>query len=169
MEMEQLLFGLFLVRPLSSPTWIQGNPSSSYSHPAHTITLKDSYALYYFLRPMLRGKNTGIVSLWIHQTRSEGLRGYRYCFYRWTNYTLFEAWYLIKPELSYVYMSQVQSSSVTQSCPTLCDPMNHKMPGLPVHHLPGASVRNPASDKVMRKEADIRKACSDFRGPSGNS
>ena len=35
--------------------------------------------------------------------------------------------------------------------------------------LPGASVRNPARDKVMRKEADIRKACSDFRGPSGNS
>ena len=23
---------------------------------------------------------------------------------------------------------------VTQSCPTLCDPMNHSMPGLPVHH-----------------------------------
>ena len=21
-----------------------------------------------------------------------------------------------------------------QSCPTLCDPMNHSMPGLPVHH-----------------------------------
>ena len=25
-------------------------------------------------------------------------------------------------------------SSVTQSCPTLCDPMNLSMPGLPVHH-----------------------------------
>ena len=28
----------------------------------------------------------------------------------------------------------VQFSSVTQSCPTLCHPMNHSMPGLPVHH-----------------------------------
>ena len=28
----------------------------------------------------------------------------------------------------------VQSSSVTQSCPTLCDPMNRSMPGLPVHN-----------------------------------
>ena len=28
----------------------------------------------------------------------------------------------------------VQFSSVTQSCPTLCDPMNHSMPGFPVHH-----------------------------------
>ena len=25
-------------------------------------------------------------------------------------------------------------SSVTQSCPTLCDPMNHSTPSLPVHH-----------------------------------
>ena len=23
---------------------------------------------------------------------------------------------------------------VAQSCPTLCDPMNHSTPGLPVHH-----------------------------------
>ena len=27
-----------------------------------------------------------------------------------------------------------QFSSVTQSCPTLCDPMNHSTPGLPVYH-----------------------------------
>ena len=30
--------------------------------------------------------------------------------------------------------SSVQFSSVTQSCPTLCDPMNHSTPGLPVYH-----------------------------------
>ena len=27
-----------------------------------------------------------------------------------------------------------QFISVAQSCPTLCDPMNHSTPGLPVHH-----------------------------------
>ena len=27
-----------------------------------------------------------------------------------------------------------QFSSVAQTCPTLCDPMNRSMPGLPVHH-----------------------------------
>ena len=27
-----------------------------------------------------------------------------------------------------------QFSSVAQSCPTLCDPMNRSMPGLPTHH-----------------------------------
>ena len=31
-------------------------------------------------------------------------------------------------------MSSVQFSSVTQICLTLCDPMNHSTPGLPVHH-----------------------------------
>ena len=30
--------------------------------------------------------------------------------------------------------SSIQFSSVTQSCPTLCDPMDCSMPGLPVHH-----------------------------------
>ena len=32
--------------------------------------------------------------------------------------------------------ASVQFSSVTQSCLTLCDPMNRSMPGLPVHHQP---------------------------------
>ena len=35
------------------------------------------------------------------------------------------------PDLTDIY---VQFSSVAQSCPTLCDPMNCSMPGLPVHH-----------------------------------
>ena len=33
-----------------------------------------------------------------------------------------------------IYMCSIQFSSVAQSCPTLCDPMNHNTPGLPVHH-----------------------------------
>ena len=31
-------------------------------------------------------------------------------------------------------LNPVQFSSVAQSCLTLCDPMNHSTPGLPVHH-----------------------------------
>ena len=30
--------------------------------------------------------------------------------------------------------NSVQFSSVTQSCPTLCNPMNRSTPGFPVHH-----------------------------------
>ena len=37
-------------------------------------------------------------------------------------------WYTYTMEYS------VQFSSVAQSCPTLCNPMNHSTPGLPVHH-----------------------------------
>ena len=33
-----------------------------------------------------------------------------------------------------VCMVSLQFSSVAQSCPTLCDPMNRSTPGLPVHH-----------------------------------
>ena len=35
---------------------------------------------------------------------------------------------------SFSKMSSVQFSSVAQSCPTLCNPMNCSTPGLPVHH-----------------------------------
>jgi len=31
-------------------------------------------------------------------------------------------------------LASFQFSSVAQSCPPLCDPMNRSMPGLPVHH-----------------------------------
>ena len=31
-------------------------------------------------------------------------------------------------------LTSFQFSSVAQSCPTLCNPMNHSMPGLPIHH-----------------------------------
>ena len=33
-----------------------------------------------------------------------------------------------------VLTTTIQFSSVAQSCPTLCNPMNRSMPGLPVHH-----------------------------------
>ena len=36
--------------------------------------------------------------------------------------------------LTTVTLLNVQFSSVAQSCPTLCDPMNCSTPGLPVHH-----------------------------------
>ena len=46
-------------------------------------------------------------------------------------------------------ISSVQFSSFAQSCPTLCDPMNHSTPGLLVHHqFPGFShtrVHHPLS------------------------
>ena len=36
----------------------------------------------------------------------------------------------------FIPIRSYQIRSVAQSCPTLCDPMNHSTPGLPVHHQP---------------------------------
>ena len=42
--------------------------------------------------------------------------------------------------------NSVQFSSVAQSCLTLCDPMNHRMPGLPVHNqLPESTQIHPSN------------------------
>ena len=45
--------------------------------------------------------------------------------------------------------SSVQFSSVTQSCPTLCDPKNHSTPGLPVHHISWSSLKLTSIESVM--------------------
>ena len=42
--------------------------------------------------------------------------------------------WLLESRLPGEVFCSVQFSSVTQSCPTLCNPMNCSMPGLPVHH-----------------------------------
>ena len=44
--------------------------------------------------------------------------------------------YIIGDERVSVFFTQIQFSSVGQSCPTLCDPMNRSTPGLPVHSSP---------------------------------
>ena len=43
-----------------------------------------------------------------------------------------------------------QFSSVAQSCPTLCDPMNRSTPGLPVHHkLLEFTLYSPTKDNTL--------------------
>ena len=53
---------------------------------------------------------------------------------RWPNYWHFS--FSISPsnEYSELIAFQFSFSSVTQLCLTLCDPMDHSTPGLPVHH-----------------------------------
>ena len=50
------------------------------------------------------------------------------------------------------HSSKEDISSVAQSCPTLCHPMNHSTPGLPVHHqLPEFTQTHvhPVSDAIQ--------------------
>ena len=52
-----------------------------------------------------------------------------------------QRWKLLeKNRVLYEFTSQ-SVSSVTQSCPALCDPMNHSTPGLPVHHQLPESIQ----------------------------
>ena len=41
---------------------------------------------------------------------------------------------ILEREVKWTFSSVQFISVVAQSCPTLCDPMNLSMPGLPVHH-----------------------------------
>ena len=49
-----------------------------------------------------------------------------------TGYSIALFWHWIG--ISNLTCPSDQIRSVAQSCPTLCDPMNHSTPGLPVHH-----------------------------------
>ena len=62
-----------------------------------------------------------------------------------------------KPRLN--HLSSVQFSSVAQSCPTLCDPMNLSTPGLPVHHqLPEFTQTHALSINHLRSFTIITKS-----------
>ena len=54
---------------------------------------------------------------------------------------------LLKSRLSLYWF---QFTSVAQSCPTLCDPMNRSTPGLPVHHQPRSSLRLTSIESAMQ-------------------
>ena len=55
----------------------------------------------------------------------------------------------------------VQFSSVAQSCPTLCDPMNLSTPGLPVHHqLPELTQTH------VHRVSDAIQPCHPLSSPS---
>ena len=49
---------------------------------------------------------------------------------------------LISFSMDWLDLHAVQFSSATQSCPTLCNPMNCSTPGLPIHHQLSESTQN---------------------------
>ena len=74
----------------------------------------------------------------MHYCMNESVEEWGYCHPAWIGYLNIMIKSLQAKQslniLKYVY----QFSSVTQLCLTLCNPMNHSTPGLPVHHqLPG--------------------------------
>ena len=70
----------------------------------------------------LSGKNIGMDCHFLLQGifLSQGSNSCLLCFLYWHE--------------DYLPLICLQFSSVAQSCPSVCDPMNHSTPGLPVHH-----------------------------------
>ena len=65
-------------------------------------------------------------------------------------------------------VNSVQFNSVTQWCLTLCDPMNHSTPGLPVHHqLPEFMLATHKLHKNYTKE--IIEVFRKFQDPQQTS
>ena len=81
-----------------------------------------------------------------------------------------------------IYFLCRQFSSVAQSCPTLCNPINHWMPGLPAHHqLPefiqtqahrvrdAIQPSHPPSIRVFSNESTVRMRWPKYWGFSFSS
>ena len=50
----------------------------------------------------------------------------------------------------YIYILEYQFHSVTQLCPTHCDPMNCSTPGFPIHHqLPESTQTHVHGDAIQ--------------------
>ena len=50
--------------------------------------------------------------------------------------------YIVDESMSKSIVRSIQFSSVAQLCLTLCDPINHSMPGLPIHHQLPMSIES---------------------------
>ena len=94
------------------------------------------FSVHILLKPSLKDFEHYLASLW-HEHK---------CMVVWTFFgtAFLWNWNEIPNSLEFQYCGHwwvfqicwhiIQFSWVTQSCPTLCDPMNCSTPGLPVHH-----------------------------------
>jgi len=64
-------------------------------------------------------------------------------------YAVFRSFQLKIQPLMHPDILNPQFSSVAQSCPTLCDPMNRSTPGLPVHHQHQEFTQTHATESMM--------------------
>ena len=93
--------------------------------------------------------------LWAGYNVDESHKNYWVKEARETKKTVYAVWFplhniLEKCKLTYTDGKSVQFSSVSQLCPTLCDPMNYSTPGFPVHHqLPKSLPKLMSIELVM--------------------
>ena len=106
----------------------------SYDQPRQHIKKKR----YHFANKSLSSQGYGFSSghVWMREldvTKAEHQRIDAFELWCWRR-LLRVPWFARRSNQSVLKEINVQFSSVAQSCPTLCDPMNCSTPGLPVHH-----------------------------------
>ena len=77
---------------------------------------------------------TSYVHIMLYKEQNEPIKLHTLTRMNFTNMILNEKPHKNKCILYNSHHMTFQFSSVAQLCPTLCDPMNRSMPGLPVHH-----------------------------------
>ena len=75
---------------------------------------------------------------------------------------LSKLWELVMDRGAWWATVSAQFSSVAQSCPILCDPMDGSMPGFPVHH----QLPEPAQIKVIHQVGDAIQLSHPLSSPS---
>ena len=114
----QSLWDSSLVRQgvLSFNLWLPYNPDT----PSFIVSV------FFSFFPFL-----SFLNLWLYISRVISFRCITQC---WYLYILYIKWLWNIHSISCAVHYILQFSSVAQSCPALCDPMNCSTPGLPVHH-----------------------------------
>ena len=100
---------------------------------AESLTIREIDFYDHFLRSHFNGKNTHTPNSFATLSLSIILNEIKFIIF-------------------YSELNHYQIRSVAQSCPTLCDPMNRSLPGLPVHHqLPEFTETHvhPISDAIQ--------------------
>ena len=78
----------------------------------------------------IKNKPLSDFNMWNYSLNNYIMVTYRVVWHQWQTPPFRCSMYM----LYYYVLNVLQFSSVAQSCLTLCDPMNHSTPGLPVHH-----------------------------------
>ena len=118
----------------------EGNAKFRLQPGGHLKGQKSAYCVGLGIKEIEMDRQVSTPSGWNEMQPRHGARGAQKESREWWQFSMASAkgWF-----------SSVQFSSVAQSCPTLCDPMNHSTPGLHVHYNSTSSLRLTSIESVM--------------------
>ena len=122
--------------PFLKPAWTSGSSQFTYCWSLAWRILSTTLLKCLKIFKQLNFKNTAILLLWGHPVNiyfqvQRIIMIYILCIWEFA----YSLKFICNPNIrGHSWICSVQFSSIAQSCPTLCDPMDCTTPGLPVHH-----------------------------------